>query len=57
MKQPLAPFLKKILCCPACQGALTFGKDIACTKCKKRYRIKDGIPHMLSDGKIISKKG
>ena len=40
--------LLKILACPACQADVILkGKKIVCTKCKKAYPIKDGIPVML----------
>jgi hypothetical protein len=40
--------LLKILACPACKTdvELQEGK-IVCTKCKRRYPIRDGIPVML----------
>lgn len=40
--------LLKILACPACKAdvELREGK-IICTKCKRRYPIKDDIPIML----------
>lgn len=40
--------LLEILACPACKASVEL-KDgkISCTKCKKRYPIKDGIPVML----------
>ena len=40
--------LLKILACPACKAEVEL-KDqrIICTKCGKKYPIKDGIPIML----------
>jgi uncharacterized protein len=42
--------LLEILACPACNGdvELKDGK-IVCTKCGRKYPIKDGIPVMLID--------
>ena len=42
--------LLDILACPACKAdvELKEGK-IVCTKCGKKYPIKDGIPVMLID--------
>ena len=41
--------LLNILACPACKADVELVEDewIACTKCKKRYPIRDGIPIML----------
>jgi uncharacterized protein YbaR (Trm112 family) len=42
--------LLKILACPACKADVKLEDDkIVCTKCKKKYPIKDGIPVMLID--------
>lgn len=42
--------LLKILACPACKADVKLEKDkIVCTKCSKKYPIKDGIPVMLID--------
>jgi len=42
------PNLLKILACPACKGSVELKENkIICTKCKKKYPIKDGIPIML----------
>jgi len=42
--------LLKILACPACKGDVKLENDkIVCTKCKKKYPIKDDIPIMLID--------
>lgn len=40
--------LLKILACPACKSdvVLEEGK-IRCTRCRRKYPIKDGIPIML----------
>ena len=43
--------LLEILACPACksQVELRDNKKIVCTKCGRRYPIRDGIPVMLID--------
>ena len=40
--------LLEILACPLCKSSVEL-KDskICCTKCKRKYPIKDGIPIML----------
>ena len=40
--------LLKILACPACKAEVELkNQKIVCTKCGKKYPIKDGIPIML----------
>lgn len=42
--------LLNILACPACKADVKLeGEKIVCTKCARRYPIKDGIPVMLLD--------
>lgn len=42
--------LLAILACPACKADVELKDEkIVCTKCKRRYPIKDGIPVMLID--------
>ena len=46
--------LLQILACPACQGNVKLqqietGPVIICTKCGKKYPIKNGIPVLLAD--------
>ena len=42
--------LLDILACPACKADVRLeGERIVCTKCKRRYPIKDDIPIMLID--------
>ena len=42
--------LLDILACPACKADVELkGQKIVCTKCGKKYPIKDGIPIMLID--------
>jgi hypothetical protein len=40
--------LLDILACPACKSDVKLSGDrIVCTKCNRRYPIRDGIPIML----------
>lgn len=42
--------LLDILACPLCKADITMeGNRIVCTKCGRRYPIKDDIPIMLID--------
>jgi uncharacterized protein YbaR (Trm112 family) len=42
--------LLKILACPACKADVKLENNkIVCTKCNRKYPIKDGIPVMLID--------
>ena len=42
--------LLSILACPACQGDVVLKENkIVCSKCGRKYPIKDGIPVMLVD--------
>ena len=42
--------LLDILACPACHADVKLeGERIICTKCGRKYPIKDGIPIMLID--------
>jgi len=42
--------LIKILVCPACKGDIQLeGQKLICTKCGRRYPIRNGIPVMLID--------
>ncbi|MDD5348220.1 MAG: Trm112 family protein [Candidatus Omnitrophica bacterium] len=42
--------LLEILACPACKGRVEEkGDKIVCTKCGRRYPVRDGIPVMLVD--------
>tara|TARA_Y100000310_G_scaffold17319_1_gene17202 strand:+ start:2164 stop:2325 length:162 start_codon:yes stop_codon:yes gene_type:complete len=50
MKDPIAENLFDILACPVCKANLNYNKNktgLICTKCKKEYPIKDGIPILL----------
>ena len=42
--------LLNILACPACKADVVLKEEkIICTKCKKKYPIREGIPIMLID--------
>lgn len=42
--------LLDILACPACKASVILKDEkIACTQCKRRYPVRDGIPVMLID--------
>lgn len=50
MKDPIEENLFNILVCPVCKADLIYNKDktnLICTKCKKEYPIRDGIPILL----------
>ena len=49
--------LLEILVCPACKSDIKLeGDRIVCSKCMRRYPIKDDIPIMLIDEAEISGK-
>lgn len=49
--------LLDILACPACKSSVELEEDkIACTKCGRRYPIRDGIPVMLIEEAEEGKK-
>ncbi len=40
--------LLKILVCPVCHGELKpEGEKLACSKCRKKYPVRNGIPILL----------
>lgn len=42
------PQLLELLACPACKAAVRLdGERLVCTRCGRRYPIRDGIPVML----------
>lgn len=50
MKYPTRKELLDILACPVCKSDLKYNKDktsLICIKCKKEYKIKEGIPILL----------
>lgn len=49
--------LLEILACPACKSEVKLREEkIVCTKCGRRYPIRDGIPVMLIDEAEIPEK-
>ena len=41
--------LLNILACPACKSSVVLEENkIVCTRCKRKYSIRDGIPLMLT---------
>lgn len=50
--EPIAKELLDILACPVCKSDLKYNKNktgLVCTKCKREYEIKEGIPVLLPD--------
>ena len=50
MEDPIKKELLDILACIKCKGSLKYSKDktkLVCSKCKKEYEIRDGIPVLL----------
>lgn len=48
----LDPELLKILACPVCKTSVEYREkesELVCSKCGRRYRVKDGIPNMLAE--------
>ena len=42
--------LLEVLACPVCKGDLSYNKakqELNCRKCRKTYKIKEGIPVLL----------
>ena len=60
MNDKIDKFLLEILCCPSCKGQLKQDSRksvLECTKCRKSYKIKEGIPHMILSRGMIKKEG
>ncbi len=50
MTQPIDDELLRILACPVCRTPVVLeGDRLVCTKCGRRYPIRDGIPVMLPE--------
>ena len=52
MKEPILKELFDILACPICKADLRYTKDkksLVCSKCSKKYPIKEGIPVLLPE--------
>lgn len=51
MPDVISPALFDILACPKCKSDLAYNEnktELICTKCNFRYKIKEGIPVLLS---------
>ena len=49
--------LLKILACPLCKAdVIEKDEKIVCTKCNRKYPIKDGIPIMLIEEAEVNEK-
>jgi len=51
MEDPIDKELFNVLACPVCKGSLKYGKEktkLVCSKCKKEYEIREGIPILLA---------
>lgn len=52
MTEEISKELLEVIACPNCHSELTFNKTagkLLCKKCRKEFRIENGIPDMLSD--------
>ncbi len=50
MKKKFNEELLEILACPVCKSEVEYNKEkniLVCKKCKREYRIEDGIPIMI----------
>ncbi len=50
MENELSIEILDALACPACNAELKYKKEnsrLICSKCKKEFRIENGIPNML----------
>jgi uncharacterized protein YbaR (Trm112 family) len=50
MKEQIKKELFDLLACPTCKAELFYNATntaLVCTRCKKEYEIKDGIPVLL----------
>lgn len=50
MTEKLSNELLEILNCPSCKSNLSYNENqskLFCVKCKKEFRIENGIPNML----------
>ncbi|HRI43422.1 MAG TPA: Trm112 family protein [Fimbriimonadaceae bacterium] len=54
------PGLLEVLACPRCESRPPLreeGEELVCTVCNYRYRVVDGIPHLLVEEAIPPKEG
>jgi len=59
MKEPIPREIFDILACPLCKSDLEYTKDkknLVCVKCKRKYPIKEGVPILLPEKSIGSRK-
>ena len=50
VRKSISKELLEILACPICKKDVELkGEGLVCKGCGRRYRIVDGIPHMLPD--------
>src|SRR5690349_5690364 len=45
----LPEILASVLVCTRCRGPLADGDELSCTRCGRRYPVRDGVPRM-TDG-------
>lgn len=54
------PGLLEVLACPRCESRPPLrqeDEELVCTECGYRYRIVDGIPHLLVEESMPPKEG
>ena len=50
MPKGISQELLQVLACPKCKGGLKYAANkLSCKKCRKAYKVKDGVPVMLVD--------
>ncbi|MEM2889907.1 MAG: Trm112 family protein [Candidatus Hadarchaeum sp.] len=48
-KEIISSKLLEILACPVCKDRVGLeGEELVCAKCRRRYRIINGIPNMIA---------
>jgi len=58
MKDTIPKEIFDILACPLCRADLAYTKnrkDLVCSKCKRKYPIKEGVPILLPEKSIKGK--
>ena len=49
---PGTPAAGDMVACPVCKTSVEYREkdaELVCSKCRRRYRVKDGIPNMLAE--------